>query len=62
MIAEDELGVIESFGKFNRVVHPGPVALSQPCGVAAETLRTRIDTRVRQQVNIQLRVFKTKED
>ena len=50
MIAEDELGVVESFGKFSRIVHPGPVTLSRPCGVTAETLRTRIDTRLRQQV------------
>lgn len=50
MISEDELGVVESFGKFSRVVRPGPLALNMACGVATESLRSRVTTRITQHV------------
>jgi len=49
-VAEDELGVVELLGKFQRVASPGPMLLLSPCCCEAETLRVRVSTRVKQLV------------
>jgi len=50
VLEEDELGVVERFNKFQRVVAPGPMLLEQPLGIAVETLRRRVSLRTRRVV------------
>jgi len=50
VVREDQLGVVESFGKFRRIAQPGPVLLDSPCGAPLEAIRTFIDLRVNQLV------------
>jgi len=49
MVAEDEIGIVEGFGKFLHVAHPGPIVLESPCNVDTQSIRRRVDTRVNQQ-------------
>jgi len=48
MIKQDELGVIENLGKFEKVAHPGPIVLHSPCMVSLQAIRRRVDMRLNQ--------------
>jgi hypothetical protein len=50
VVGEDELGVVERLGKFQRVVAAGPVVLASLCLVDVETLAVRLPTRLQQRV------------
>jgi len=50
MVGEDEVGVVERLGKFQKIVTAGPVVLSSPCLVDVETLTTRLPLRLMQRV------------
>lgn len=50
VVDEDEVGIVERFNKFDRVVAPGPILLEQPLGIAVETLRRRVSLRTRRVV------------
>jgi len=50
MVGEDEMGVVERLGKFQKIVTAGPVVLSSPCLVDVETLTTRLPLRLMQRV------------
>jgi hypothetical protein len=50
MVGEDEVGVVERLGKFQKIVTAGPVVLSSPCLVDVEKLTTRLPLRLMQRV------------
>jgi regulator of protease activity HflC (stomatin/prohibitin superfamily) len=50
VLEEDEVGIVERFNKFQRVVAPGPMLLEQPLGIAVESLRRRVSLRTRRVV------------
>jgi hypothetical protein len=49
-VREDEVGIVESFGRFARAETAGPVSLRVACGVPLETMRRKVSLRLTQQV------------